>query len=263
MPKSYDQWRESARQMNAKPQIVESLIPDEAGISLLVGRTGIGKTNLVFQLCGSIATGVPFFNFRTSESKVAYIGFEGDSSLAARLDKLERTYDTAKLKKNFFFDIWDPSNIERHYYKFKEELADVRLGVLDPLKFLVPGDYTKVSDANKATNLILQLAHELGIHLLLPHHIRKPNEASLIHPGDVYEAKGATEFVDSSTTVMLLERQPQQHVQGRRGYMPRNDTIAELHFPKTRISPFNIDKKTLMFDHQKLTFLDLATEIVI
>ena len=66
-------------------------------------------------------------------------------------------------------------------------------------------------------------------------HIKKPNEASLFNPGDVYSLKGATEYVDTSATVFLLERKRQsQNMAGR--FAPVNQEELILYFAKQRLA---------------------------
>ena len=66
-------------------------------------------------------------------------------------------------------------------------------------------------------------------------HIKKPNEASLFNPGDVYSLKGATEYVDTATTVFLLERRRQgQGAAGR--FAPVNQEELILYFAKQRLA---------------------------
>ena len=66
-------------------------------------------------------------------------------------------------------------------------------------------------------------------------HIKKPNEASLFSPGDVYSLKGATEYMDAATTVLLLERKKQ--TQSRGGlFVPVDENDQVLYFAKQRLA---------------------------
>ena len=78
--------------------------------------------------------------------------------------------------------------------------------ILDPVKYLVSGDSSKPRDAAK---FIREFKEKLAEHkkaaiISLP--IKKPNEKLLIQPGDVYQMKGATEYADSATSVLLIEK---------------------------------------------------------
>ena len=69
-------------------------------------------------------------------------------------------------------------------------------------------------------------------------HIKKPNEASLFNPGDVYSLKGASEYVDNATTVLLLERKRQgQGTAGR--FAPVSQDELVLYFAKQRLAQDN------------------------
>ena len=111
--------------------------------------------------------------------------------------------------------------------------------------FLVLGDYLKPNDA---AIFIRQFKENLALHrmaaiITLP--IRKPNEKLRIQPGDVYQMKGATEYADSATSVLLLEKKSH----GR-----SNDEVT-LHFAKHRIASKELKPIALKFRRKKCIFM--------
>jgi len=129
-----------------------------------------------------------------------------------------------------------------------QEVLDKAYGcgvvIVDPVKFMVSGDYLKPDDAAKFIRLFKeQLAsHRMSAIITLP--IRKPNVKSLIQPGDVYSMKGATEYADSATSVLLIEKKPHSH--------SNNEMI--LHFAKYRISTKELKPIDLHFNRRKCMF---------
>src|SRR5262249_53260685 len=58
-----------------RPFLVEDLVPVK-GPTLLAGRSGIGKTPLLFQLGMCVAAGLPFLELKTLQGGVLYIDAE-------------------------------------------------------------------------------------------------------------------------------------------------------------------------------------------
>ena len=74
--------------------------------------------------------------------------------------------------------------------------------------------------------------------------IRKPNEKSRIQPGDVYHMKGATEYADSATSVLLLEKKSYS----------RDDAKVTLSFAKHRISPRELKPIDVQLNRNRCLF---------
>ncbi len=214
-----EEWMSQVRSKPQVPDLVEELIPANSGLVLLGGRTGIGKTNLVLQLAFSVATGVKFLGLQTHQADVGYLGFEGaPDKMANRLEKLARGF--SDWQGHLRFAVRPPLKLEGNEAQFLTMFQGVGLAILDPLKYLVSGDYIKPADAQRFLARLLTLADDLGAPILISHHIRKPDMRGLFEPGDLYELKGAGDYVEAATTVMLLERERQGHRLG--GGSPRS-----------------------------------------
>lgn len=248
-----EKWIGHVRSQPKVPDLVEELISVQSGFVLLGGRTGIGKTNLVLQLAFSVATGAGFLGLHTRQADVGYLGFEGaPAKMADRLEKLGRSF--SGWKGHLRFALRTPLKLEGNEAQFLAMFEGVGLVIFDPLKYLVTGDYIKPADAQRFVAGILRLADSLGAPILVSHHIRKPDMRGLFQPGDLYELKGAGDYVEAATTVMLLERERQGHKPGG-GFAPVSRDHAELHFPKTRDAVADLEPIALRFDRERLLFV--------
>lgn len=248
-----EQWIEEVRARPYVPDLVEELIPAQPALILLAGRAGIGKTNLVLQLAFSVATGADFLGLKTRQTSVGYLGFEGTpEKMAGRLEKLQRAFPG--WEGHVQFSLHTPLRLAGNEDLFSESFQGLGLVVLDPLKYLVAGDYVKPADAQRFLATLLGIASELGAPILLCHHIRKPDKRVLLDPGDLYEVKGAGDYVEAATTVMLLERERQGHRPGG-GFAPVNRDHAVLHFAKARDAVAALDPILLQFDRERLLWV--------
>jgi hypothetical protein len=85
----------------------------------------------------------------------------------------------------------------------------IKVAIIDPIKYLVRGDYLKTTDAGAFTRELQELLIKNKIAAIFTFPIRKPPSfKGLVHLGDVYSVKGATEWVDEATFVTLLEKRP-------------------------------------------------------
>jgi len=261
MLESIEEWLRQVRSRPHVPDLVDELIPAEPSLILLGGRTGIGKTNLALQLAFSVATGTEFLGLRTHQADVVYLGFEGaPDKMANRLEKLASGF--TDWQGHLRFDVRPPLRLEGNEAQFLAMFQGVGLAIFDPLKYLVTGDYIKPADAQRFLAHVLRLADELGAPILISHHIRKPDKRGLIEPGDLYELKGASDYVEAATTVMLLERERQGHRPGG-GFAPVNPDNAVLYFAKARDAVASLDPVPMRFDRDKLLFVPIENKLLL
>jgi len=249
------EWMERVRKQPVMQDILEGLIPAQPAVILLGGRTGIGKTILAMQLILAIASGVDFLDIKTKQTKGGYLGFEGgEQKMCDRAEKLQIAYPNGAFD-NFEFELSAPFKLTGQGEDFTKLYSPKELGLLafDPLKYLVSGDYSKPADALRFITTLQTVADKLHLPILLCHHIRKPDARSLIEPGELYELKGASDYVDHATTVMLLERERQQHRPGG-GWAPRRIDYFVLHFAKARNAIAAIPPITIKLNRDKLIF---------
>ena len=254
-----DEWVEQVRSRPPTDDLMPGVIPAEPGIILLSGRTGIGKTNLLLQLAHSAATGKQFLGFELKKSKVGFLAFEGtDDKMADRLDKMQRSF--SPVGDNLLFARRSPRKLAGNEKEFFDSFKGVGLMIIDPLKYLVAGDYTKPHPAHEFLGALMSLIADLKAPIILGHHIRKPDKRGLIDPGEVYELKGAGDYVEAATSVLLLEREPQGH-RPTGGYAPVNHDHQILYFAKARDAVEALDPIPLRFDREKLLYIRRDTEV--
>lgn len=235
-----------------EPCLIDQVLPEDAGEYMLVsGKTGIGKSVLTMHLAFSLATGQPFMGMETQEVVVGMLAMEGGrDNIRDRFVKIAGQYPDTN---NFKFELAPPMDLEKHYKDLKVKLEGCRVVILDNLRQVTTGKYLDMNYAARWLKAYQQLLAEIGAVGVLTHHIKKPNEATLIEPGDVYNLKGATEYVDASTTVLLLERKRQGHSEGG-GFARVDKNHLMLHFAKQRIATRDLQPIELYRNYDKCSF---------
>jgi RecA-family ATPase len=238
------------------PDLIEELLADAYGdFVLLAGRTGIGKTNLALHLAFCLATGTPFYGLKCQKTTVGYVGFEGTArKMADRLAKIGANFPEPG--DNFRFHLGPPLILGRRLSEFKKLVAGCRVIILDPLRYLVDGDYCKPKDAIDFITLLRITLTQLRAMAIICHHIKKPNKLLLMEPGDLYQMKGAAEYADTATSVLMLERTPQKALPRLpHGHLPPVDPDAvTLYFAKHRDAVGELQPISLRFNRATLLF---------
>jgi RecA-family ATPase len=250
---SAEAWVRRVREKPVTIDLVEGLLPAEPSISLLSAATGEGKTNLALQLAFCVATGTDFLNSKTKKARVGYIGVEGtETNMAERLEKLFRQFPSTE--ETLKFGLLPAMPLEGNEGAFKEHLGDVDLIILDPLKYLVRGDYVKPANATRFLQHLQVFMENMNAPIVLCHHVRKRDPRYLVSPDDLYQLKGAGDYTDAATTVILVERKKQGR--STNGKFAARDTDAfTLYFPKTRNAVAAVDPVTMRFDREKMLFV--------
>jgi hypothetical protein len=243
------EWKLMESKRRPVRSLVQQLLPDQAGEYIVIaGRTGIGKTNLSLHMAYCLATGQPFYGFDCETTTVAYFAFEGAGrNYVERITKIEKTFPPTE--DRLYFDVIQPFNPVEMYEDLIHRLGALKgrgckVVILDSTKYIVPGDYLKPSDVKDFIQLLREHLVKLGMVAVLTLPIRKPPDGrSLFDPSDVYRIKGATEYVDSATSVLLLEKRPRAPM----------DNVA-LHFAKHRIATNQMYSIDMDFDRDKCAF---------
>lgn len=234
------------------PDIVESLLPDEPGAFLLItGRSGLGKTNIALHLAFCIATGTPFYGLTCQPKVVGYLALEGSRhNLIERLNKVKQHFPKAD---NLRFELRQPFLLETHLEEFKDTFAGCQVNILDNLRQVTTAQYLKPEYAARTIKLYSDVLREIGQVGVLTHHIRKPDKGSqfIDDPGDIYEIKGASEYVEEATSALLLERA--RHGHNSKGQFVKVDpNEATLYIGKHRVAEREIpDGIELTFDYDR------------
>jgi RecA-family ATPase len=254
--------RKFVQQVRAKPSlpfIVDELIPAQPGYILLAGPAGIGKTHLTTQLLTCLAEGADFLGFHTSSIKGSYLGFEGGKEMMCeRIEKILK-FCSNGVADMVSFDIIPTKRLSGNESWFMDmaELDGKELSVLaiDPLKYLIGSDYTKPGEAIRFIERLQAFHDHNNLVMFLTHHIRKRDQRSILDPSDIMdEVKGAGDYADHATTVMVLERERQLRVIGDRGFAPVRKGYFTLHFPKARHARGTLEPITLRFNKDTLQF---------
>jgi hypothetical protein len=257
---SLAQWREAILTQPATDDLIQDLLPNSPSEYLLLcGRSGIGKTNLALHMAFSLATGKPWFSFKTKQCKVGYLVFEGaPKKLLARVDKLLLSYPDAQ--ENLFFDREIPFKLAGAGIQKLEALIDgLRVVFIDPIRYIVPGDYTKPEYASSFISTIKAICQRTGTAAVLLHHVKKPDNRIKIQPEDLqYEVKGATDYVDAAGSLLLLERARQPRKDG--GRFGSNTDDRTLYFCKVKDAPTEILPMNLQFNRDKLLYQPITEE---
>lgn len=221
--------------IKADPAIIDNILPAQAGEYILIsGRTGIGKSILMLNLLYCLGTGSPFFGYEGRKTQAGLLMMEGDrNNLQDRIRKVKEQYpSTEKIALDLRLETIP---LERHIDYYKRTFRGCEVVMLDNLRQVTTSERLKNEYASRWLDTFHKFLVELGAVGILTHHVKKPNSNSLIEPGDVYELKGASEYVDDATTVILLERERQQrNTYGQ--FMPVSPNELTLYFAKSRIA---------------------------
>lgn len=252
---------EGLQEMKKKPKrhdLIEGVLPDSSKPNefvLLAGSTGIGKTIEVLHMGLHLDTGTPYHGLKYKQCSVGYLGFEGsEEKLLERLEKIRQHFP--EHGSNFRYEMSSPFILENNLDEFKRIFYGCRVIIADPLKYLVAGDYCKPAHAVRFISLLQNTLTELGASAIIPHHIKKPNQNLLLEPGDLYQLKGATEYVDAATSVLMMERKRQGH-RPTGGFAPVDPNIVTLFFAKTRDAVSELMPLDMRLNRDKCCFEEL------
>ncbi len=241
-----------------KPAYVDQILPAEPGEFIMIsGRTGIGKSILVMHLAFCLATGTSFFGFKCSKVNVGMLAMEGGiENIKDRLCKIMAKYPNCN--DTLRFDLREPTPLTTHIDYFKQVFSGCKVVILDNLRQVTTGKYLENNYAAEWLKVYQHLLTEIGAVGILTHHIKKPNgnKDSIIDVGDVYNLKGATEYVDASTSVLLLERARQSRSNDGRGFGKVDNNMLQLYFAKHRIETRELPAYlTLKRDYKTASFI--------
>lgn len=251
-----EEWNRMIKQKKVMPQLIQDILTDEKGeYMVLAGRTGIGKTNLILDLAFCLATGTPFFGLKCEKTIVNYMAFEGDpSNMRDRYLKLRRNFPATEGQLYFeMLPIESPLKLTKEVFGKLKKTDGCKVIILDPIRYIVLGDYLKPLDVAAFIGSFKELLTICGASAIITLPIRKPYAAKgIIRPGDVYSIKGATEYVDGATSVLLVEKRAYSQ-QRSRNRQNSGDSVT-LSFAKHRIATRELTPVHLQFDRNKCKF---------
>ena len=194
------------------------IIPDilPIGLSVLAGKSKVGKSWLCLQMLRAVVTGREFFGRKVKQGPVLYLSLE----------------DTARrLKSRMVKQGWSDQQEAAHFMtasSFEREIGDLagggserlaaqikregyRLVLIDTLSRAIEGDQSASEIMTAALYPLSEIANECAMAISLVDHLRKGANAET--PFDALdEVRGSTAKVASADTVLGLYRH-----QGQRG----------------------------------------------
>lgn len=242
------------------PFIIDQLLPDSRqAFSIICGRPEIGKTNLSLYLAFCIATGTPFFSFKTAQCEVGYLFMEGGKfQIGDRIRKLSQHFKG--IPDALHIQVLDPTPLTpAGAIKLAELIAGVRVVIIDPLKFLIPGDYMKPTDVMKGLTTLLKLQNDYHFTSILVGHIRKPDRRVASNPEDYWtDLKGPTEYLEMANSGLMLTKPRHTHDKG--GHFSRSPDDRQLHFIKARDANRELIPKNMRFYRETLLYLPMTDD---
>lgn len=252
--KTVEEMRNSILREPPADDLIQDLLPHSTtAYMLLVGRSGIGKTFLLLNILYCLASGTPFLNRKTKQCKVGYLSFEGDRrKILIRFDTIGSSFPEASGYIHWEHALPFPLNnlgIEH----LEELITGLDVVGIDPLRPLVAGDYLTPKDAGTFLNKLRQVQNDTSTTFILTHHIRKPDRRYKVQPEDLqYEVKGASEYVEAATTVLLMEKATQPRDEFGKWIL--GTQFKHLHFVKIKDAPTEPKPVTLRFNSEKMLY---------
>jgi len=181
--------------------LVNNLIWPES-ITLLAGRTKVGKTQFVLQLARAAVAGQPFLGHVVSRPlSVLYIGQEDARwALGKRMRGIEPRYDAARAAFHLLPTkgvLLEGKGVHRMVTQYRPELV-----ILDPLRRFHAREEEKgeMAQVIREVDLLIQ---EFGCAVILVHHMRKPPSDKKRTP-EVADVRGSSVITDQANTIALL-----------------------------------------------------------
>jgi hypothetical protein len=211
-----------------KDQVQRFIIPDlipQGALTVLIGEDGIGKTQLMTQLCLAIAMGETSFLTlpletishkrclicATEDSKQKFIG-----AASKQFDSIYQGEDPNKCLIDFTegsdFDSFDDLKEELNT-KLDENFYDlIVVDALGDLFTLLDGDINSNSDARRLLGHFQHLCNERDTTIIIIHHAAKSKIVAKRKEGKLFVEKndqqGAGAITQKPRTVLALTRDP-------------------------------------------------------
>ncbi|MBO4913999.1 MAG: AAA family ATPase [Oscillospiraceae bacterium] len=180
---------------------VEGLLPH--GLTFLGGPSKYGKSWMVLDLCVHVARGEPFWDLPVQQSEVLYLALE-DSINRVRTRLLTVT---EIVPPGLYFAIEAGTIEDGLCEQIREQVSlhpAIKLVVVDTFQIIRGGSNTDVSYAGDYIDVraMKVLADELGIALVLVHHVRKQKDRD----DPLNNLSGTTGIVGAADTSFVLDK---------------------------------------------------------
>lgn len=193
----------AALSLEPPPFLVDGLIPAQS-FTVLYGREATYKSFLALDMVMSIATGKPFFHFKTVSGPALYIFSEGTSSLGLRIEAWVKHYDRKHFLPEcpaFFIPQALPLNTESGFLSLRLALQRIpvapKIVVIDTLNTCTLGADENTTDGlSTLLSVINWIRYNLGAAVLVLHHARKGGDT----------LRGSTSIPGAADCVMKMTK---------------------------------------------------------
>ena len=251
MPKDIMDFLGEKRQERA--YTIDQLFSQGSGYGLIAGRTGLGKTNLLLNLGFRLALGLHFFGLAIKKCKVGYFAFEGsednlrDRSYKILMRGLVPDEGWLQVDRIDSFILLSKSGRD----KFRDMLRPFDVIMLDPIKWMVGEGYTEPKRVAEFTKAVVEIMRDENKFAIFSAQIRKRDPRVKIEPGELFELKGAADYVEDATFALLLER---SELRGQKVPQAMKDRHLTLYFAKHREATRDLSPIELLYDYDKCEF---------
>lgn len=215
--------------------LIEGMVP-AIGLTALLGYYKVGKSVLAIQLGLSLSRGLPFMAAPTQHCPVLFLEEEGsESGLHKRMRDMDSLFSIPAYKPPFY--VWARPGLR---LDDEEDLDDLSTEVKKTgAKLAIVGTMAASTGLDENNNPAIarfayrlnSLAHELGIAIVLPHHMRKPDERR--PPQSVQEvmnmSRGASSLIGATESNIAIIR-PYDETIGKMYLLPREAKAAILQY---------------------------------
>lgn len=193
--------RSELRSRPRPPWIIDGILQG-AGVVILAGEPGIGKSFLCLDMAAHVATGHKWSGRRVRQGRVLYVAGEGIEFYPDRLDAWEvqnraLVDDERLLYVEEGFSLSEPHAVEHMRHVVAEQ--DIALVILDTLSQLSSVDS---ENDNAQLSQVLQAARAIrqarpGTTVLIVHHVSK---------GERGRVRGASAIRGNADTIIIAKR---------------------------------------------------------
>jgi len=235
--------------------LIEPLISTDSGrYGLVGGRPDIGKSNLLLNMGFCLATGTPFLGMKTRRVKVGYYSLElMEAELKPRLQKLLKAYPEPQ-PDMLHIDCWEPMPLSKHEEEFAAAVRGRDVVIVDPIKYMVSGNYIEPRRATDFASMMLRLMRQESFVAVMGIQVIKENPKYSLEPGDLFKLKGAGDYVESATFALLVEKSPRKHKPGGFGWDKSNPDAKTIHFAKQAEADRRLEPIDTIYDYENCKF---------
>ena len=155
--------------------VIRDLLPQ--GLAIIGGSPKVGKSWMMLDWCLRIAKGEKIWNFPTRQGTTLYLSLEDNNSRLQ--ERLMRITESASSSVHFATSCLSlGGGLEQQIKNFVREHPDTVLVVIDTFQMIrSSGNEVSYAGDYKEIDVIKKLAMELGIAILLVHHLRKQGDS--------------------------------------------------------------------------------------